>query len=293
MISIIITAYKEHKTLAIAINSFLSQNLNQPFEILIICPDPETTRVANLYSKKYKNIIHIKDPNKGKPTALNLAFKRAKGDILILSDGDVYVDKNSVNKLLKFFKDKKVGAVTGRPIPVDNRKNLLGYWAHLLNEAAHQERLLRDQKQKFLFCSGYLFAMRKGIVKKIPPFVLDDAYISKLIWKPGYKIRYSPNSKVYIKNPSTLKDWINQKRRNALGHYEADLLLGSDKMKSLKNEILHGTFKALSYPRNPLEFFYTLLLFPARLLIWLLSFYDIKIKKKTSVSVWKRVESTK
>jgi len=109
-LSIIITSWKEPMTIGRAIDSFLKQNLNY-YEIIVIAPDKETIDVAKRY-----NVKIIKDPQKGKPTALNIAFKEAKGQFLILTDGDVYSSENSVRELLKFFKDKNVGAVTGRPI---------------------------------------------------------------------------------------------------------------------------------------------------------------------------------
>lgn len=285
MISIIITAYKEPFTIGRAINSVLSQKIKNS-EILVVVPDKETLQAA----KKYK-VKTIQDKGKGKPAALNLILKKAKGNILVLTDGDVYLEKNSVKLLLNYFKDKKVGAVTGRPVATDNRKTLLGYWANLLNDAAHLERLRRDSKGLFLFCSGYLFAMRNTI-KKIPENCLDDAYISSLIAKHGYRIRYSPNSKVYIKNPSTFSDWVMQKRRNAAGHEQIRKDLNIV-MKSFKNEIIYGWYKALTYPKNFKEFIYTILLFPARLYTWLLSFYDLKIRNRKVIGLWKRIESTK
>lgn len=289
MISIIITSYKEPKTIGRAIESFLKQNINEKYEIIVVAPDNETLNAA----KKHK-VKCYKDPGKGKPTALNLAFSKAKGDIIILSDGDVHVNDNSVNSLLRHFKNKKIGAVTGRPIAVDNRQTLFGYWAHLLNNAgAHGERVRRDNNNLPMFCSGYIFAMRKNLFEDLPEDVLDDAYISMLILKKGYRIKYEPGAIAYIKNATNLKDWIKQKRRNAMGHNHAKQLLGDvPQMKSFFNEAFYGWYKALNYPRTLKEWIYTLLLFPIRLYIWLLSFID-KFKKRKVMDVWKRIESTK
>ena len=66
-------------------------------------PDEETIQEA----RKHKVKI-IKDENKGKPSALNLVFEKTrKSDILILTDGDVYVSENSINELVKQFRDEK------------------------------------------------------------------------------------------------------------------------------------------------------------------------------------------
>jgi|WetSurMetagenome_2_1015567.scaffolds.fasta_scaffold225333_1 poly-beta-1,6-N-acetyl-D-glucosamine synthase len=290
MISVIITSYKEPKTIGKAIEQVLKNNLKD-YEVLVVAPDNETLDAAGIYAKKNKKIKLIKDKGEGKPASLNLAFEKAKGDILILTDGDVFVNEDSINPLLDWFKDEKLGAVTGRTIATDNKNTLLGYWAHLLNDAATIQRQERCKKNKFIFCSGYLFAMRKTLAIQMPKNILDDAYLSSVIWKKGYKIGYEEKSVVYIKNPLNFKDWILQKRRNTAGHKQIAKLVEIPMMKSFKNEVL-GTFSILKYPQTIKEFFYTSLLFPARLYIWALAFYD-QAKKKTSKDLWKRIESTK
>ena len=83
-ISILIAAYKEPRTIGKAVDSFLPQLKGLKWEILLIAPDKETLAVMRSYSKKHKNIRTFKDPRKGKPTALNILFKKAKGNIFIL-----------------------------------------------------------------------------------------------------------------------------------------------------------------------------------------------------------------
>jgi len=107
MISIIITAYKESATIGKAIDSMLNQELKDNFEIMVVCPDKETSDVVKGYEKRFDNIIYLKDPGLGKPHALNLAFKESKGDILVLSDGDVFVGKGALKELLTAFENEK------------------------------------------------------------------------------------------------------------------------------------------------------------------------------------------
>ena len=71
MLSIIITSYKEAKTIGRAIESFVNQNIKD-YELLILAPDKETLDAA----KKYKKVKVIRDKGNGKPAALNLAFSK-------------------------------------------------------------------------------------------------------------------------------------------------------------------------------------------------------------------------
>lgn len=296
MLSIIITTWKEPETVKKAIQSFLDEKIQQSYEILVAAPDQETIDSAKTMQKKYNQIKIIKDPLKGKPTALNLAFKKAKGGILILTDGDVYIKKGAVKELLKQLENKQVGCVSGHPLPTNSKNTMLGFWSHLLTDVgAHKRRLELQSKDKFMVATGYLMALKKGIIKKIPEETLvDDAVISHLVYKAGYKIRYAENAIVNVKFPTNFKDWIKQKRRSAGGYNQLEYIIGEkDKMRSFTKESSKITW-ALSYPKTIKEFFWTFLLILARLYLWLLVFIDINIKKKSlKGKPWERIESTK
>lgn len=290
MISIIITAYKEARTIGRAIDSVLKNKIKN-FEILAVCPDKETADVIMRYSKKYKQVRHIKDPGKGKPFALNLVFKKAKGDILVLTDGDVYISKNAIPLMLKKFKPG-IGAVAGRPISLNSRKEMLGFWSHLLVDMAHKIREKSSKSGNKIFCSGYLYAFRRNLVKKIPPETLsEDGYISYLVYSKGSRIAYSDNSEVYVKYPSTFRDWIIQKKRSTGGYNQIKMWTGEE-LRSFRQETL-GIFDVLKYPRNLREYFYTSVLIFARAYLWLRIFVDINLRKRKLKKLWLRVESTK
>jgi cellulose synthase/poly-beta-1,6-N-acetylglucosamine synthase-like glycosyltransferase len=292
MISIIITAYKEEKTIGKAIESFLKNNIKEDYELLVFAPDKSTLDVVKSYSKKYKQVHAIKDDGKGKPAALNKAFKIAKGDILILSDGDVYIDKNSINYLLDKFQNEKIGAVSGHPVSINNKNTKLGYWSHLLTYIADLRRKKAIIIGKKFYCSGYFYAIRNGLVTSIPETTLsDDGLVSYMIHKQGYKIEYSPESKVYVKYPDNLTDWIKQKKRSAGGYNQIKNWTKKD-MRSFSKESF-GIFQVLQYPKNIKEFFWTFQLIFLRLYLWFLIFIDINLKKKDFEKIWVRIESTK
>ncbi|MDO8517233.1 MAG: glycosyltransferase family 2 protein [Nanoarchaeota archaeon] len=295
MISIIITSYKEPETIGKAISAITRQNIKEKYELIVSAPDKETIDVAKSYAKKNKKIKVFQDPGKGKTFALNLLLPKLKGNIIVLTDGDVYASENSINEILKEFENKEVGCVTGQPVPSNSKDNKYGYWAHLLCYAAHRLRFDRNKKGKFLECSGYLWAFRNNVIKSIPQETAEDTIVPILFYQKGYKIKYVPQAEVYVKYPSNLKDFLDQKKRTAKAHETlsqyADLK-NVPRMKTLKNEILES-YKIFSYHKSFKEFYWTLSLFPFRLYIWLVSFFKLYVKKDYKVDAWDRVESTK
>lgn len=294
MVSVLITAYREAGTLGPALDSFLSQ-LPPTGEILIVCPDAATTAVAQQYAQKFPQVRHVPEPERrGKPAALNLGLQAAQGDIVVFSDGDVVVGKDALAPLLAPFTDEEVGAVTGRPFSSSPRTTKLGYWSHLLVEGAHHTRQARAAADEFLLCSGYLFAARRALIPTIPEDALaEDAVISHRIAEQEFTICYAPEAVVSVKYPTTYADWLRQKVRSA-GGYAQDYVRSSPfSMRSVRLEAQQGTLLALKFARTPREFLWTLLLFAARLHLWALVFWQVRVRKRPFTTLWQRVESTK
>ena len=103
MISIVITSFNEPKTIGRCIDSFLNQKIKESYELIISAPDKETQDIVNHYSRRYSQIKLFKDPGKGKAFAINLLLPHLRGEIIILTDGDVYVSNNSVEEIMKKF----------------------------------------------------------------------------------------------------------------------------------------------------------------------------------------------
>jgi cellulose synthase/poly-beta-1,6-N-acetylglucosamine synthase-like glycosyltransferase len=318
--SLIITAKDEPGTVANLITKVENQmpRISQNFEILVVCPD-EKTKESAISHDKLQLVTWIKDKGKGKPAALSLAFDRAKGNILILTDGDVGLAEGALKGLVKKFgvgaplvgvRNHRVdtnlqragtspaptafGLVTGKPVPTNPRDNIFGYWSHFLTHAAHQQRKSRADRGQYLDASGYLLAIRKELVPLMPEDILvDDAYISHQVWNQGKKIGYAPKAEVRVKFATNLADWVTQKKRTTSGFIQLKAMeITQDKMRGFFEEF-KGLSLALTYSQNPKEYFWTILLLIARLYVWLAVFWERKILKKPYSGNWKRIESTK
>lgn len=298
MIHIIITSYKEPKATVRAVKAFLNQDTKEKFKILVVDPFPEVEEPLKKEIKD-KRVEFYLDPGEGKGYALNLLFQEygtGEGDhIFILTDGDVHVSKNSVNEMMKPFRDKKVGCVTGHPIPIDSTGTKYEYWAEVAFKRIHQVRKRLSSQKKFFECSGYLFAIRDGIIFDFPTNTSEDSIIPYLIWKKGYRISYAEKAEVYVKNPNNWKDWFNQKVRNIKAHENLNKIAPDmPRTKSLFNEIKEGALFAILQPKNLKQFFWTIQFYFARLYIYLTAFKELK-KNKSYKDGWREteIESTK
>jgi len=291
-ITIVVTACREAATVGRAIAALLAQPLPVSYELLVVCPDAETAAAATATGCAGLRVLH--DEGRGKPAALNLALQEAQGEIVVLTDGDVWVAPGAVTRLLAAFDDPRVGIATGRPVSLSPRTTMLGYWSHLLTEAgAHRERLRRDAQDGFLVCSGYLYALRRALWRPLPEEALaEDAVVSGEVWDQGYLTRYVPAAQVYVRYPATYRDWVAQKVRST-GGYVQPFTATATQMRSLRREVLSGFWAALTYPRSPREFIWTLALFAARLHVWTRILLDVRLRQRSRQDLWSRIETTK
>jgi poly-beta-1,6-N-acetyl-D-glucosamine synthase len=294
MIHIIITSYNEPKSTLRAVNSFLKQNFDKDFNIIVVDPFQETEKFLskNIKDKRVKFFL---DPGEGKSYALNILFQENfstnKDDLFVLTDGDVYVSENTLNTIVKTFEDPEIGCITGKPVVIDDRTNKYGYWAYLVFSGIDKARQKLSNNNKFLECSGYLFAIRNGVINDFSLDASEDAIISYLFWKKGYKIKYIPEIEVYVKNPGNWNDWLVQKIRNIKGHENLNNIAPDmPRTKSFWNEIKYGWYFFFIYPKNLKEFWWTIELYFARLYLYYKSFRELKTQNAYSDG-WRRNET--
>lgn len=296
MISIIITAWEEPEEIKECLRRFTNQkNLYEDWEILITAPDKPTKAEAEKYIKKFpKKIKLYHQPRvKGKNEMLNLLMKEAKGEILIFTDGDIFVNETAVSEIVKVYQDPEIGAATGKILPKNSRKNLMGYWSHFLTYSANKMRKEKFQQKQFIECSGYLYSIRNGLINDIPLDVAEDSIMPLIIWKKGYKIAYVENALGYVLYPENMPRWISQKIRCAKAHEKLDNYGGKTiRMKTFKNELLKGIMWTLFYPKNIKEFYYTAILYAMRFYIWTRFFIDTRIKKDHYGETWEKIHGS-
>ena len=284
MLDIIITSYNEPKATLRAVKAFLNQDIKEDFRIIVCDPFPEVLEFLK-QNINDDRVIFFLDPGEGKSYALTLLFQEYgsnnNDDIFILTDGDVYVSNNCLEEIKKAFKDPEVGGVTGNPVSIDSRENKFGYWSHLLFAGGNKVRKKLSLKGKFFEFTGYLQAIRSGVILDCPEGTSDDAIIPYLFWKKGYKLKYLEKAEVYVKNPSNWKDWVNQKIRNIKAHENIDNITSDfPRMKTFSNEIKAGILFLFDYPQNPKEFLWTIQLYFARLYVYSRAFKEIRQNKK-------------
>ncbi len=293
-LSIGVTTYDEEQTIGRALESILEESPRSSEIIIVAGGEDRTVDVVKSYARGSPKIKLLEEEvRQGKPAALNRILRNASGKIIVLTDGDVLVQKGALRRIVEAFEDKEVGAACGRVVPTNDRASMLGFWAHFLYDTADVQRTEACMNNTFFHLTGYLCAIRSGVIGEVPEGLLaDDAVIGLLVREKGYLVGYVRDAVVEVTFPGSVWDFLKQKRRTLAGFLQIEEQF-SRRERSLLQEGREGFINGLNYCRNPQELFFFLSLCLFRVLAWTLAYYDVKIRRKSLVEGWKFARTTK
>lgn len=184
-VSVIIPTRNEAHVIEPTLKRLKKSNYPGKMEIIIVDANSSdnTVRVARKYTRK---IIIEKKP-KGKPHALNLALKKAGGELIYFLDADNWVQKNTIKKLVMSV---ETNTATGFAI-VRNGKKLIEKVSSMENNIHTLLQMGMSRLFKSEIVSGYNFLIRKKTLKKARYFrnaLTEDINLSYRLYKMGERI---------------------------------------------------------------------------------------------------------
>jgi len=214
--SVGVTAYNEEANIGKLLDALLNQRLNEVeiTEIIVVasgCTD-RTVEIVQEYQQKDPRIkLLVQERREGKTSAVNLFLRYAKEDICVVESGDTLPRYDAIENLVRMFKDPKVGMTGAQKVAVNTPDHIIAALSHLRLKLEHE--LCMEIPRL-----GELIAFRK-VFDQIPPDVaMDEAFVEALVIKRGLEVRYAPDAVVFNMGPTTLGDFIRQRRRNYAGH---------------------------------------------------------------------------
>jgi biofilm PGA synthesis N-glycosyltransferase PgaC len=213
-----IMAYNEEASIAEAIGSIVAQETRscRLFEVIVVasgCEDRTVEIVSEIADRDPRVRLLVQERREGKASAINLFIAAARSEVLVLASADVILKEGTLDALMCYFDDVEVGMVGGHPIPVNGEGSFLGHAVHL--QWRLHDRIARDSPKL-----GEIVAFR-NVVPSIPlDTAVDEISIQALITRLGFRLVYEPEAVVYNRGPTSVRDFLRQRRRIHAGHLQ-------------------------------------------------------------------------
>jgi poly-beta-1,6-N-acetyl-D-glucosamine synthase len=216
-VSIGICAYNEGKNIGKLLESINKQRssifkFDQIVVISSACTD-DTESITEYFAKYNDKIQLVKQQNReGKASAINCFLEVADSNICVLVSADTILrDSNTLELLCTPLLQSNVGITGGHPIPIDDPRHFMGFICHLIWTMAHELSLIQPKL-------GEIIAFKNSIVQIPVNTAVDESCLESKFSILGYVAHYVPESVIYNKGPSTISDFIKQRRRIYCGH---------------------------------------------------------------------------
>ena len=189
--------------------------------------------------RKYPNTtVHHLDARNGKIGAMNRGMAFVKTPIVIFSDANTGLGKESIRRIVTLFATPKVGCVSGEKRIINKETDVASgageglYWKY--------ESTLKKwdaELYSVVGAAGELFAIRTELYRHVEPdTLLDDFIISLRVAQDGYTIQYDPDAYAIETASANVKEELKRKVRISAGGIQAIV-----RLRSLLNIFKYGT----------------------------------------------------
>ena len=226
IISVLIAAFNEEEVIASKIESILQGDypVNR-MEILVgsdASTDSTNEVLEQLKNAHPKMRIFMFEERSGKPGVINRLVKESKGEILVITDANVMLDRSALREMIRYFMQPEIGLVDSRMVNTRLKKDGISH-----QEKFYISREVRIKHNESLIWGsmmgpfGGCYAVRKTLYRSVPDnFLVDDFYINMAVLQQGFKCISNIEAKVYEDVANNLLEEFRRKKRISAGNYQ-------------------------------------------------------------------------
>lgn len=223
-LSIVVPCYNEEENIEGTVRALLDSDYKGLKKVIVVddCSTDRSYDIIKKLSKKYPKVLALKTPkNTGKASgAKNYGAKFVTTELIGFTDADSYPKKDAITKMVGFFNDKNVGAVTARVL-VKKRDNFIERLQSIEYKIISFSRKLLGFIGAIYVTPGPLAIYRRSAFNEINGFdeknMTEDIEITWHLISKKYRVEMSLLSRVYTVAPDNFKAWFRQRVRWNIG----------------------------------------------------------------------------
>jgi cellulose synthase/poly-beta-1,6-N-acetylglucosamine synthase-like glycosyltransferase len=237
-VTLFIAAYNEKDYVEAKMKNSLELDYPKDKLKIIWVTDGSDDGTPDLLQNYPNTTVHHLQERNGKIGAMNRGMEFVKTPIVIFSDANTNLGKESIRRIVNLFSSPKVGCVSGEKRIVDRESDVASgagegiYWKY---ESALKK--WDAELYSVVGAAGELFAIRTALYRHVEKdTLLDDFIISLRVAQEGYTIQYDPEAYAIETASANVKEELKRKIRISAGGIQSIV-----RLRSLLNIFKYGT----------------------------------------------------
>ncbi|MFC4497688.1 polysaccharide deacetylase family protein [Streptomyces ovatisporus] len=222
-VTVLVPAFDERECIANTVYSLAASD--HPLEVIVI-DDGSTDGTARIVeSLGLPGVRVLRQPNSGKPVALNHGLQHASHELIVMMDGDTVFEPSTVRELVQPFADPRVGAVAGNA-KVGNRQRLVGAWQHIEYVMGFNlDRRMYDVLRCMPTIPGAVGAFRRSALWRVGGMsddtLAEDTDVTMALHRDGWQVVYAERARAWTEAPQNVRQLWSQRYRWSYGTMQA------------------------------------------------------------------------
>jgi cellulose synthase/poly-beta-1,6-N-acetylglucosamine synthase-like glycosyltransferase len=237
-VTLFITAYNEKDYVQAKMKNSLELEYPKEKINIVWVTDGSDDGTPDLLKGYPNTTVHHLDERNGKIGAMNRGMDFVKTPIVIFSDANTSLGKESIRRIVNLFGNPKVGCVSGEKRIVDKESDIASgagegmYWKY-----ESQLKKWDAELYSVVGAAGELFAIRTKLYRHVEKdTLLDDFMISLRVAQDGYTIQYDSEAYAIETASANVKEELKRKIRISAGGIQSIV-----RLRSLLNIFKYGT----------------------------------------------------
>ena len=225
-ISVLIAAFNEEKVIGDKILSVLDGSYPRELLEILVGSDASTDLSNQILQRLQQDhpSLHLTvfKERQGKPGIINQLAEKARGEILVITDANVMLDKDTLSQLICYFKEEQTGLVDSRMV-----NTMLNSQGVSRQEKFYISREVRIKHYESLIWGsmmgpfGGCYAVRKSLYQPVPEkFLVDDFFINMSVLKQGFCCISNIQAVAYEQASSHPREEFRRKKRISAGNFQ-------------------------------------------------------------------------
>jgi glycosyltransferase involved in cell wall biosynthesis len=294
-----VCAYNEERNVKELLGDILNQKgLPQNVRVIVVasgCTDNTVGIVREIASGNPRVELIEEKTRTGKTNAINLILANCSTGVLALVGADIRLPMDSVGELIRAISDERVAVVGGLPVVENSEGGMVAGSATTVWRVMRDAMIELGSRGELSFVMGELYAFKTVLVERIPPEVVnDDAYMATLARNRGFKVAHAAKANFVLKVPSSVPDYVAQRRRVTFGHLLIKAQMG--RFANIEGMALdHTTILARAIIReaasHPMSMIRAMFLLELEVVVRLLAWLDLRTGRQHTL--WNTIATTK